>query len=103
MPIIKSAIKKLRKDRRRTAVNKKRKETLKEAIKKTRRSPTEANVKAAQKLLDKAAKTNLVHKNKAARLKSKLAKLLSKKTGKVALSSKKARAIKPTKIKKKPS
>jgi len=60
-------------------VNKKRKDKLLEAIKKVRRSPTQVNLKAAQRLLDRAAKTNLIHKNKVGRLKSKLAKLLSKK------------------------
>ncbi|MFA5932711.1 MAG: 30S ribosomal protein S20 [Microgenomates group bacterium] len=79
MPIIKSAIKKVRKDKVRTARNKKRALGVKAAVKTTRRNPAEKNLAAAFSALDKAAKVKLIHKNKASRLKSRLAKLLSSK------------------------
>ncbi|MBI2036468.1 30S ribosomal protein S20 [Candidatus Microgenomates bacterium] len=75
MPIIKSAIKKLRQDRKRTKINRAKKENLKELIKKAKKSKTAEAVKKAQSAIDKAAKTHLIHKNKAARLKSALSKL----------------------------
>ena len=74
MPIIKSAIKKVRKDKVRTARNKKREDTLKSLIKKVRSSKSAKDLKAAFSALDKAAKVKLIHKNKAARLKSRLSK-----------------------------
>lgn len=79
MPIIKSAIKKVRKDKVRTARNKKRALSVKAALKTTRRNPVEKNLTAAYSALDKAAKVNLIHKKKASRLKSRLAKLLASK------------------------
>lgn len=80
MPIIKSALKKLRKDKKRTSANKQKRDELKLAIKKAKRLHTLASTSAAVRLLDKAVKNNLIHKNKAARLKSKLAKNLPKTT-----------------------
>lgn len=73
VPIIKSAIKKVRKDKTRTARNKKRAMTLKYLIKKAR---VDKNLPAAFSALDKAAKVHLIHPNKAARLKSRLSKLI---------------------------
>lgn len=91
MPVIKSAIKKMRQDEKRRAQNKAKKEVVKEALKKARKNPTPQNLSLAYSLLDKAAKTHLFHKNKVARLKSRLTKLVNKlakekgvaKTGKV--------------------
>ncbi len=80
MPVIKSAKKKLRQDKKRTAQNKKVKDTLKDVIKKAKKSPSEKTVKEAVKIIDKAAKQNIIHKNKAARIKSALSKLLTKKS-----------------------
>ena len=78
MPITKSAKKKLRKDRVRTRLNRAKKVYLKEAIKKARARRTKQYERDAISLIDKAAKTELIHKNKASRLKSKLSKLASK-------------------------
>ncbi len=75
MPVIKSAKKKLRKDIRREKKNSQLKSDLKKALKNTRKSPTLKKVSLASKVIDKAAKKNIIHKNKAARLKSKLAHL----------------------------
>lgn len=74
MPLIKSAIKKLRKDRVRTASNKKRELILKTLIKKARVQKTAKSLQDVYSALDKAAKVHLIHKNKAARLKSRLTK-----------------------------
>lgn len=74
MPIIKSAIKKVRKDKKRTARNKKRETVLKSLVKKARTSKAAKDLTAAFSALDKAAKVHLIHPNKAARLKSRLSK-----------------------------
>lgn len=76
MPIIKSAIKALRKDKKRTIINKKIKSRYRLAVKKMRANPSSKNLKAVYSALDKASKKKVTHKNKASRLKSKLAKLL---------------------------
>lgn len=72
MPIIKSAIKKVRKDKLRTARNKKRENNFKSLLKKARNSKTPKDIQAAFSALDKAAKVKLIHPNKASRLKSRL-------------------------------
>lgn len=74
MPIIKSAIKKVRKDKVRSARNKKKGLALKSLIKKARVTKTAKNLQNAFSALDKAAKVHLIHPNKAARLKSRLSK-----------------------------
>lgn len=76
MPVIKSAIKKLRKDKLRTARNTKRETALKAAIRKAKLSKSASALQKAFSALDKAAKVNLIHPNKAARLKSRLSKLV---------------------------
>ena len=78
MPIIQSAIKKVRKDKVRTARNKKRELDLKSLIKKVRVSKTAKDLQAVFSALDKSAKVHLIHPNKAARLKSRLSKLIPK-------------------------
>lgn len=75
MPVIKSAKKKLRKDKKRELVNKALKTLFKKTVKLAEKTPTEANIRKAVKIIDKTAKKNIIHKNKAARLKSKLSKL----------------------------
>lgn len=79
MPLIKSAIKKMRKDKERTLRNAKRENAMKKVVKTARRAPNAKNLTAAFSALDKAAKVNLIHKNKASRLKSRLSKLLAAK------------------------
>ena len=74
MPIIKSAIKKVRKDKARTSRNKKRGLELKSLIKKARASHGAKDLQSVFSALDKAAKVKLIHPNKAARLKSRLSK-----------------------------
>lgn len=77
MPVIRSAIKKVRKDKVRTARNKKRELALKAAIKKARSTKSAKDLQTVYSTLDKAAKVGLIHKNKSARLKSRLSKLIS--------------------------
>ncbi|TSC87560.1 MAG: 30S ribosomal protein S20 [Microgenomates group bacterium Gr01-1014_7] len=74
MPIIRSAIKKVRKDKVRTARNKKRELALKILIKRVRTSKSAKDLQAVFSALDKATKVKLIHPNKAARLKSRLSK-----------------------------
>lgn len=74
MPIIKSAIKKVRKDKIRTARNKKREAILKASINKAKINKSAKDLQIAFSALDKAAKVHLIHPNKVARLKSRLSK-----------------------------
>jgi len=74
MPITKSAKKKLRKDKKREAENLKLKKSFKKSVKITRLNPSKKNLTEASKVVDKAAKKGIIHKNKAARIKSRLAR-----------------------------
>ncbi len=83
MPIIKSAKKALRQNVRRRKQNIKRKADLKSVIKQYKKliaagQKDEAKKYLSQvyKKLDKSAKVNVIKKNKAARLKSRLSKLI---------------------------
>lgn len=78
MPITKQASKKLRHDRAVTKKNAKTKAALKSLVKKARKSPTVTSITKATSALDKAVKHHLIHKNAAARTKSRLSKLLKK-------------------------
>lgn len=77
MPVIKSAKKKLRKDIRREKANSKVLNKMKKTLKDSRKTPSVKKFSEASKAIDKAAKKNIIHKNKAARLKSRLNKLTS--------------------------
>jgi len=84
MPIKKSAKKELRKTKKRTARNKKIKANLNFLERKFFKFIQEKNKEKAkefyqklQKALDKAAKVNVIKKNKASRKKSRLAKKLN--------------------------
>ncbi len=76
MPIIKSAKKKLRADRKRSKQNAKFSKSIELSIKKVKKVKSEKDFKKAISILDKAVKKNIIHKNKAARLKSKLSNFL---------------------------
>ncbi len=76
MPVTKQAIKKVRQDKRKAVVNLKLKTAYKKAVGEFRKSQTAANLTKAFKALDRAAKVNVIHNNKAARLKSRLSKKL---------------------------
>ena len=76
MPLLKHAIKKMRQDARRRKVNLKARSGLKSLTKKASENPSSESLSKAFSALDKAVKTNLIHKNTAARKKSSLAKKL---------------------------
>ncbi|MFH1546078.1 MAG: 30S ribosomal protein S20 [Patescibacteria group bacterium] len=90
MPLIKSAINEMRKDKKKTARNRIRKEKMHTSIKiveKLVKSKEAAGkiseaVKTAYQAIDKAAKKNLIHKKTAARRKSGVAKLAKAAAGK---------------------
>ena len=74
----KSSLKRIRQEKVRTLHNKYYAKTMRNAVRKLRATTDkEAALKlypTVQKMLDKLAKTNIIHKNKAGNLKSKLAK-----------------------------
>lgn len=82
MPIIKSAKKKLRQDIKRTKRNKQYEVAYKRIIDKVKKhkkgEKTDQLLKKAYKAIDKAAKHHIIHKNKASRLKARVARLLNK-------------------------
>ena len=78
----KSSIKRIRQEEKRRLHNRYYGKTMRNAVRKLR-APTSKEEAVAlypkvQKMLDKLAKTNLIHKNKAANLKSKLSAHISK-------------------------
>ena len=79
MPRIKSAKKRMRQTKTRTARNKATRSDLRTAVKKVRTAGTAAEAAAAMKdaesMIDRAGRKNMVHRNTAARTKSRLAKL----------------------------
>ncbi len=82
MPNIKSAKKRMRSSAKKTEVNTFISSSMRTAVKKVERSVKEGNKEAAANNLniaiqriDKAMSSGLVHKNKAARLKSRLTKM----------------------------
>jgi len=78
MPITKSALKALRKDKRKTAINRPIKSRIKSSLDQVKESKTAKDLSVAFSAIDKALKRHLIHRNKAARLKSKASKMLSK-------------------------
>lgn len=74
----KSSLKRIRQEKVRTLHNKYYAKTMRNAVRKLRATKDkEAALKlypTVQKMLDKLAKTNIIHKNKAANLKSSLTK-----------------------------
>ena len=80
MPVIKSAKKKLKVDRKRESANKKSESYINLVLKKAQKKPTQENIRIAFKTIDKGVKKDIFHKNKAARIKSSLSKLINKKS-----------------------
>jgi small subunit ribosomal protein S20 len=79
MPIIKSAIKKLKQDRKRKLRNLTYRSAYKKAIKVAKETSGTAKkgietIKKAVSAIDKAAKKGIIHKKKASRLKSQVSK-----------------------------
>ncbi len=78
MPVTKTAKRALRSSKRKFLVNSKIVGNLEIAIRVARKQKTAAKILSAIKLVDKAAKKNVIHKNKAARIKSSLSLLMPK-------------------------
>ena len=78
MPITKSAKKALRQSKKRAVRNLKVKRTAKRALKDLARSGDAALLPQAYKALDKAAKSGVIKKNTASRMKSRITKRLRK-------------------------
>ncbi|KKQ97713.1 MAG: 30S ribosomal protein S20 [Candidatus Woesebacteria bacterium GW2011_GWB1_39_12] len=78
MPVTKTAKRALRSSTRKQAFNKKTLASLEVAIRRAKKSKTTENIKKAFSLADRAAKKKFIHKNKAARIKSRLSTLLPK-------------------------
>lgn len=78
----KSSVKRIRQEKKRTLHNRYYAKTIRNAVRKLRAiTDKEEALKlypSVQKMLDKLAKTNIIHKNKASNLKSKLACHISK-------------------------
>ncbi len=78
MPITKSAKKALRQNVTKKAANDVRKKAMKDAVKTAKKELSPASLSLAYQKIDKAAKENTIHKNRAARLKSRLAHRIAK-------------------------
>lgn len=78
----KSSLKRIRQEEKRRLHNRYYAKTMRNTVKKLRATTDKAEAVAmypgVQKMLDKLAKTNIIHENKAANLKSKLAAYISK-------------------------
>lgn len=78
MPITKSASKKLRSDKKKTLVNKATKTKTKSALDLAKKMLSSESIAKAFSMVDKAAKKGVIKKGKADRIKSRLAKKISK-------------------------
>ena len=78
----KSALKRIRQTKKRNEHNRYYAKTMRNAVRKLRamtdKEEAEKLYPSVQKMLDKLAKTNIIHKNKAANLKSSLTKHIAK-------------------------
>jgi len=85
VPQIKSAKKAMRQARRRTVTNRAQRSTLRTALKRVRAAGTKQEATqayaAAVRLLDRAARKGLIHKNNAARNKSRLSGMIGRMSG----------------------
>lgn len=79
MPVTKTAKRALRGSKRKEIVNKITLSKLEVAIKLAKKTKSEKDIQSAVSIADRASKENTIHKNKSARIKSQLAKLVSEK------------------------
>ena len=101
MPILANAKKALRVSKKKTLINKRVKSLLKTFVDKVFKSPTAENASEAFSRVDKAVKKNVIHKNKAARMKQQISKVVA---GKAPVAATKTKAaVKKTAAKKKPA
>lgn len=78
MPILKNAKKALRASKKKNIINTQVRSKLKTAIDEMTKSPAVDKLNSAFSAIDRSVKKNVIQKNKAARIKSSLSKLLSK-------------------------
>lgn len=78
MPVTKTAKRALRSSKRKEEVNKLIRTNLDIAVRQAKRDKTKKKIITAISLTDRAAKKKIIHRNKAARIKSTLSKLLPK-------------------------
>ena len=76
MPVTKTAKRALRGSKEKESVNKLTMSRLEGAIRLAKKTKSEAKILVAVSLADRAAKRKVIHKNKSARIKSQLAKLM---------------------------
>lgn len=93
MPIIKSAIKRMRQTTKRRARNVTTKRNLKSAVKAFLAKPDAKNLSAAQSELDTMVKKNLLPKNTAARRKAQLSRVAKDAGVKTGTTAKKATSV----------
>lgn len=79
MPTHKSAEKRLKTSQKANVVNRQTKTQIKTLIRKTETAKDEESLRRTATALDGAARRRIIHPNKAARIKSRLAKLVQKK------------------------
>ncbi len=83
MPNTKQAKKRMRQNEERRIANKSKLTSMRSAVKKVLRAETQEDAQtllpAAMKRVDKAAKHNIIHANAAARVKSRLARIVTAK------------------------
>ena len=79
MPVTKTAKRAVRSSKRKLSVNKLITAKLERLVKAAKKAKTKEGVSAASSIADRAVKKKVIHKNKAARIKSQLSKLLPKK------------------------
>ena len=94
MPIIKSAVKRMKQTVKRRERNVATKRDIKNAVKSFLEKPTAAGLSAAQSEIDTAVKKKLISKNTAARRKANLAKVAKEAGVKLETTAKKAPAAK---------
>lgn len=95
MPVTKTAKRALRSSKKKESVNKLIVSRLEASIRTAVKDKKETLIRTAMSLTDRAAKKKVIHKNKAARIKSQLSKLLPK------VSAKPSKASKPKTLPKK--
>ena len=76
MPLLRNAKKALRQSKKKAVINQRVRSRMKTAMDKAKTALTKDNVSNVFSAVDKAVKKHLLHKNKAARLKSQLSKKL---------------------------
>ena len=79
MPILKNAKKKLRQDIKKTSTNNRVRSLIDKAFAVIKKTADSKTVASAYSIIDKAEKKNILHKNTAARLKSKAQRAISSK------------------------